>query len=111
MANADRLIELFNEALAKPAGADRERFLVEHCGTDADLREQVVSLLEAAILEHESGFLRQSPLIGHRPQGAERPGDRIGPYTLIEPLGEGGCGVVYLAGQETPLRRQVALKV
>jgi serine/threonine protein kinase/tetratricopeptide (TPR) repeat protein len=42
---------------------------------------------------------------------AERPGGRIGPYKLIEQLGEGGCGIVYLAEQEHPVRRRVALKV
>jgi WD40 repeat protein/serine/threonine protein kinase len=42
---------------------------------------------------------------------AENPGDLIGPYQLLEKIGEGGCGVVYLAEQEEPIRRQVALKV
>jgi len=41
----------------------------------------------------------------------EKVGDRIGHYKLIEPLGEGGCGTVYLAEQEEPVRRNVALKV
>src|SRR5229473_3374638 len=42
---------------------------------------------------------------------SEQPGDRIGRYKLLQKIGEGGCGVVYLAEQEEPIRRQVALKV
>jgi serine/threonine protein kinase len=42
---------------------------------------------------------------------AEQPGDRIGRYELLEKIGEGGCGVVYLAEQMEPIRRRVALKV
>jgi hypothetical protein len=41
----------------------------------------------------------------------EKTGDCIGPYQLLEQIGEGGCGVVYMARQEAPLRRRVALKV
>ena len=41
----------------------------------------------------------------------EKPGDRIGHYKLLQQIGEGGCGVVYMAQQETPVRRQVALKI
>jgi serine/threonine protein kinase/lipopolysaccharide biosynthesis regulator YciM len=46
-----------------------------------------------------------------RDQFLERPGDRIGPYKLLRVLGEGGMGIVYLAEQEEPIKRQVALKV
>ncbi|MGA2557464.1 MAG: bifunctional serine/threonine-protein kinase/formylglycine-generating enzyme family protein, partial [Verrucomicrobiota bacterium] len=42
---------------------------------------------------------------------SEKPGDRIGPYKLLQQIGEGGCGVVYMADQEAPIRRRVALKV
>src|SRR5205823_6669324 len=42
---------------------------------------------------------------------AEQPGDRIGRYKLLQQIGEGGCGVVYMAEQEEPVRRKVALKV
>src|SRR5947209_5262899 len=42
---------------------------------------------------------------------AEKPGDRIGRYKLLEKIGEGGCGIVYMAEQAEPIRRRVALKV
>jgi len=41
----------------------------------------------------------------------EKPGDRIGRYKLLQKIGEGGCGVVYMAEQEEPVRRRVALKI
>ena len=41
----------------------------------------------------------------------EKPGDNIGPYKLLQQIGEGGCGVVYMGEQEKPVRRRVALKV
>src|SRR5207245_713943 len=41
----------------------------------------------------------------------EKPGDRIGPYKLLQQIGEGGCGIVYMAEQEEPIRRKIALKV
>src|SRR5439155_17478995 len=41
----------------------------------------------------------------------EKPGDRIGHYKLLQQIGEGGCGVVYMAEQEEPVRRRVALKI
>src|SRR5207247_766622 len=43
--------------------------------------------------------------------GNEKPGDRIGRYKLLQQIGEGGCGVVYMAEQEEPVRWRVALKV
>jgi eukaryotic-like serine/threonine-protein kinase len=111
MASADQLIDLFNEARAKSAGAERERFLGEACGHDSHLKEQVLSLLEAEADERDSDFLRRPPLIRSPALPTEKPGDRIGRYKLLEELGEGGCGVVYMAEQEEPVRRRVALKV
>ena len=58
---------------------------------------------------------RQQPFRQAEPSGsarpAEKPGDRIGRYKLLQQIGEGGCGVVYMAEQEEPVRRRVALKV
>ena len=58
MANADQIIDLLHEAKARPAGAERERFLAEACRDDAALKEQVLSLLEADANEGNSNFLK-----------------------------------------------------
>ena len=62
--------------------------------------------------ENGAGFLTP---IAPNPKPAlpviEKPGDRIGRYKLLQQIGEGGCGIVYMAEQEEPLRRRVALKV
>ena len=95
----------------------RVAYLDEACAGDAVLRQRVEDLLltsekAAAFLETPARDLL-NPLSIPRPTvaPAEKPGDRIGRYELIEQIGEGGCGTVYLAGQEQPVRRQVALKV
>jgi serine/threonine protein kinase/WD40 repeat protein len=111
VANADRIIDLLYEAKARPAGTDREQFLAEECGEDAALKEQVLSLLEADATEGDSHFLKNRRMAGPNAVPTERPGDRIGRYKLLEQIGEGGCGVVYIAEQEEPVRRRVALKV
>src|ERR1043166_3106295 len=111
VATADKLIDLFNEAKAKPAGAERERFVAQACGQDSHLKEQVLSLLQAEADEGDSDFLKRTPLIRSTALITEKPGDRIDRYKLLQQLGEGGCGVVYMAEQEEPVRRRVALKV
>jgi serine/threonine protein kinase/WD40 repeat protein len=63
---------------------------------------------------HEAGenILSEDPRVQSTPRAAaEKPGDRIGHFKLLEQIGEGGCGVVYMAEQEEPVRRRVALKV
>jgi serine/threonine protein kinase/tetratricopeptide (TPR) repeat protein len=110
-ANSERIIELFSQAMAKESVEERARFLAESCPNEPDVREQVESLLRAA--EPGRDFLKQTPC-GSRAIASlvtERPGDRIGRYKLLEQIGEGGCGVVYMAEQEEPVRRRVALKV
>jgi serine/threonine protein kinase/tetratricopeptide (TPR) repeat protein len=111
VANADRIIEILHEAKARPAGAELERFLAEACQDDPPLKEQIVSLLKADADEGKSDFLKNTLLLRPSAPVTEKPGDRIGRYKLLEQIGEGGCGVVYMAEQEEPVRRRVALKV
>ncbi|MCW5551602.1 MAG: serine/threonine protein kinase [Verrucomicrobiae bacterium] len=107
---------LFNEALEREDAAERARFLDEACGTDAALREQVEKLLRA---NADAGGFFSQPLKTPPAQSAspipsplaEKPGDRIGRYKLLQQIGEGGCGVVYMAEQQETVRRRVALKV
>jgi eukaryotic-like serine/threonine-protein kinase len=110
VANADRIIDLLHEAKVRPAGAERERFLAEACREDVALKEQIVSLLEADADDNGS-FLKITQILHPTIPPTEKPGDRIGRYKLLEQIGEGGCGVVYMAEQEEPVRRRVALKV
>src|SRR5216117_3749016 len=112
---------VFEAALKLPA-EQRAAYLNETCIGDADLRRRVEVLLGA--FERAGGFMKEPAIslspIGGEGQGegaarrslpTEKPGDRIGRYKLLEQIGEGGCGVVYVAEQEEPVRRRVALKV
>jgi serine/threonine protein kinase len=97
---------IFAAALERSDPAARSAYLDEACAGHPELRRQVEELLRA----HDAAgtFLQQPPL--RRPTG-ERPGTRIGPYKLLQQIGEGGMGVVWMAEQEVPVRRRVALKV
>ncbi len=102
---------LFHLALQQPA-ADRAAFLEKLCA-DEEVRQRVTVLLRAA--DQPGDFLGQPPV----PLGAtvaaappvDGPGGRIGPYKLLQQIGEGGMGTVYMAEQTEPVRRRVALKV
>src|SRR5262245_1041157 len=88
---------------------ERAAFLDQFCGENQALRAGVEELLRA---NGKSGDLLDLPESFDCAAGiAEQPGTQIGPYKLLEPIGEGGFGVVFLAGQERPVRRKVALKV
>ena len=103
----------------------RDAFLAAQCEGDAGLRDRVEALLRA---DQESGDLLDAPALDPvgegRPAAAglvaealsaqpieEGPGTRIGPYKILQSIGEGGMGVVFMAEQQTPVRRKVALKV
>ena len=104
---------IFEAALQLPA-AERAPYLQKSCGTDAALRRRVENLLSA----HEAaGEFLDSPAVPqlqkteHTLPPEEKTGDKLGRYKLLQKIGEGGCGVVYMAEQEEPVRRRVALKV
>jgi eukaryotic-like serine/threonine-protein kinase len=113
---SEREIEVFNVALELPAG-ERAVYLDRACVGDAALRQRVEELLKSS--EVSCDFLKTADSISSGPGGtvrvsltpAEKAGDRIGRYRLLQQIGEGGCGVVYMAEQEEPVRRRVALKV
>ncbi|MBI4657711.1 MAG: serine/threonine protein kinase [Verrucomicrobia bacterium] len=116
--------DIFLEALEKTDPSERAAFLANACGGDHALSRQVEALLReqaamGAFLETPavSGAQAVSPAAAE-PTGTvpclsltEKPGDRIGRYKLLQKIGEGGCGVVYMADQEEPVRRRVALKI
>src|SRR6266581_3776775 len=106
-------VMIFAEALDLPL-SERAAHLDRACAGDEKLRRRVEGLL----LTHDQagGFLERPPVemaIGSRvgASAGEKPGDRIGRYKLLQQIGEGGCGVVYMAEQEEPVNRRVALKI
>ena len=107
----DREVLVFNQALLFPAH-ERDGYLSETCRDDAALRGRVATLLEA---HAQAGAFLAEPAerasAGSVASPEEKCGDRIGRYKLLQQIGEGGCGVVYMAEQEEPVRRRVALKV
>jgi serine/threonine protein kinase len=100
--------EIFNAALHKPA-AERAAFLDRACQGDTLLRAAV----EALVAAHDvpDSFLEAPLGDATIEQPTERLGTQIGPYKLLQQIGEGGFGVVYMAEQLEPVRRKVALKV
>src|ERR1051325_10172804 len=103
--------DIFEQALDL-ASDKREEFLQQACGGDCGLLQRITRLLKAN--DAAESFLPGVPVIGTSGDSAavtERAGDRIGHYKLLQKIGEGGCGVVYMAEQEEPVRRRVALKI
>jgi non-specific serine/threonine protein kinase/serine/threonine-protein kinase len=101
-----RIESIFEQALQQPE-SQRPDFVRKRCGDNDALRQEILSLISHS--ESVDSFLER-PATGDRPQEPDIP-DRIGNYRILEQLGEGGFGVVYLAEQTQPVRRRVALKV
>src|SRR5262245_37199892 len=111
--NPGRAIEIFTEALELPSEG-RMAFLDRVCAGDQGMRRRIESLLRSN--DRAGAFLEEPPTasIGEareKVSAGEGPGDQVGRYRLLRQIGEGGCGIVFLAEQEMPVRRRVALKV
>ena len=97
----EKIDEVFWSALQISSPEQRATYLEQRCGDDSQLRELVEKLLRAQpkaeqFLEKPIGF---SPPTSDQPP-PERPGTQIGPYKLLQQIGEGGMGVVYMAEQQ-----------
>jgi serine/threonine protein kinase len=101
---------IYWEAAQIVSEEERAAYLDRICGADSRLRQRVVQLLKVRaaadnLLEAPAAIATLDEPVG------EKPGTVIGPYKLLEQIGEGGFGVVYMAEQQHPVRRKVALKV
>jgi eukaryotic-like serine/threonine-protein kinase len=111
--------DLFHQALAKPAG-ERAAFLDRECAGDAELRQRLAILLQAhaasgSFLDQPAAtgdFVAAGPSVtGPAPPTVDAGTVVAGRYKLLEPIGEGGMGAVWVAEQTQPVRRKVALKL
>src|ERR1022692_2491323 len=114
--------KIFEAALELASEEVRSCYLIGACGADAEMRARIETLLRS--YEKIGGFLSMNDANSPAALSAkalvvktgmfrltEKAGDRVGRYKLLQQIGEGGCGVVYMAEQEEPVRRMVALKV
>src|SRR5262245_49494705 len=111
--------EIFLRAAEIGSPDQRRAFLEAECGADGALREQVDSLIAASgrvgEFLNEPAISRPGVTVDFEQHATDRitegPGTVIGPYKLLQQVGEGGFGVVYMAEQSVPVRRKVALKI
>ncbi len=122
MSDSSRVENILCAALEKSTAEERAAYLDEACRESPDLRRAVECLLAAhgkvgEFLEMPASGLLPTAALGVNADksSADKPmdlvGSSVGPYKLLEQIGEGGMGVVYMADQQAPLRRRVALKV
>ncbi len=107
--------DIFIEAIQKETPAQRAEYLHSACGADSELRLRVERLLVDHDRQNTCLVDSGAPaFLASAVQAAAafaEPGSSIGPYKLLEPIGEGGYGVVYMAEQTKPVQRRVALKI
>jgi serine/threonine protein kinase len=107
--------DIFIAALQKEDPAQRRAYLDLACGSQPELRKQVDDLLR--LYEGVGSFLQKPAATGAMQEAAdqssllEAPGIEIGTYRLLQQIGEGGMGTVFMAEQSQPVRRMVALKI
>jgi hypothetical protein len=104
---------IFCEALDCTSEDQRRAYLDRACAGDPALRARIDALLLA---HHEAGGFLEQPVsppsvTWDAPDPPESPGTLIGPYKLLQQIGEGGMGAVYMAEQRQPVKRLVALKI
>jgi eukaryotic-like serine/threonine-protein kinase len=108
------MLSIFGAAIERPSPEERTAFLDMACGNNVELRRRIEALLRAH--EEAGGFLQDQPA-ARNPAAtidksiAECPGAVIGKYKLLEQIGEGGMGTVWMAQQQEPVKRVVALKL
>jgi serine/threonine protein kinase len=117
-----RARELFLHAVGQLPPEQWDAYLAEACGPDDELRRQVAHLLQVhreagSFLDRPAGGPAATGALARGPEGAtaafgpEAAGTVIGPYKLLEQIGEGGMGTVWMAEQKEPIQRRVAVKV
>lgn len=104
----------FEAARKIPAGDAREAYLHRVCGDNGELKQRVRTLLQA--YDEHASFLEFPPVAVADSSTIDSPagewlGAQIGPYKLLQQIGEGGMGVVFMAEQHEPVERRVALKI
>jgi len=108
------MMSIFCAALERASAEERAAFVEAACGSDVEFRGRIEALLQAN--DQAGGFL-QEKAEAHDANATvdqpirEGPGTFIGPYKLLEQIGEGGFGLVFMAEQQQPVRRKVALKI
>src|SRR5262249_5508671 len=107
---AREIDQIYWEAAQLATSGERQAYIARVCAGDGELRRRVEELLQ--LRSKADGFLESPPHLA-TPQEplTERPGAMIGPYKLREQIGEGGMGLVFVAEQQHPVRRKVALKI
>lgn len=104
--------QIFLEAVSIECGEARDTFLQQACESDRDLRLRIEGMI--AIHGYQDSVLDKTSQTSFAPVEAKDPittGTMIGPYKLLQQIGAGGMGVVFMAQQEEPVRRKVAIKV
>ena len=105
-----RIDEIFDSAAKKSDPDERKKYLLAACGTDVELRERIERLLNTwgnAAVENPTPEIEQTKAYSL----LEKQKDHVGPYKILQKIGEGGFGVVYMAEQNEPVERRVALKI
>ncbi|MHC4955773.1 MAG: serine/threonine protein kinase [Planctomycetota bacterium] len=105
MPNQNDVESIFYSTMLLGSDTERQAYLDRVCGEQGELRGMVEKLVSA---HEQAGDFMSDP---KAPPAPEKPGDMIGPYKLLQVIGEGGMGVVYMADQQEPVARRVALKI